>query len=490
MLITPRCKTYEFCSSGLISGWPVSFIPYRNSSLLTAKSRFLAALTSGSSLFNCSSLMHVACIFLVLLPELVLGQSVKPGFQDSVISRSDAEEYYAIYKPATQDSRKAILFFEPGGRAFLPVNKYQSLADKFGYTLICPYGSSNGAFEPTLKAAEAMVNELDELGFERSSVLTSGFSGGARAATAVQQLYDLGGVIAVAGARPPREDLYPTHGDEMRYTAIVGTRDMNMLEHEKFQEYLESQEINNAIIYYEAGHQWPPVEVYEQALNWQEQLPDPLIAYADSLQKTDSYLGWLQWDQWARSFENEKAQSKATQKVSSLAEETELAKIINQQNAARERQFNLRTKYESALEQLRLDLFQDKPSAFDQGWWSTEFRRLRKWSDADDIPLSQMADRLIDGLRGAIYVNTREAVEYNQFDNAVYLNSIMLLLYPKSVLFHFHQSIYWAGAGNKSKSSSYLKKATKLNPELLERMKLGPEYNVIRDNSDYAHLFR
>ncbi len=440
-------------------------------------------------------MIRYCVLVLLLLPEYVWSLSFngEVGIQDSLIAQSDTTEYFALYVPkGPQKPKKAILYFEPVGRAALPLALYRELADQYGYTLICPYGSRNGDFQPTLNAADAMMNELALMGYQSDHIYTSGFSGGARAAAAIQQVYGLAGVIAVAGGWPPSKEYLPIEGDSLSYVAIVGDKDMNMLEHGRYQEYLSDLSITNAIVYYPARHQWPPVSVYRQGLAWLQRSIggySSLTDYADSLLSVNPYLGYLQWQQWSLYPTDNFPIGQFKDKMEILETSETIKQLVADHQIAQKKQLELRQAYEDALDQLRADLFKGVPSEYGLPWWKTEIRKLHKWSGTQDPATALMADRIIDGLRGAFHIMITEANDYSRFEIAATLNQIMLLMYPDSVVYHFNQAVYLALQGHYKKAEKWLSTAQELDTELLNRLRSNPLYDGLKSQKEYEFLF-
>jgi tetratricopeptide (TPR) repeat protein len=471
-------------------------VSYRIEGGITAYYSHFAALIWGCDNSDCSLIMLRFWLpFLLLLPECVQSQSLNHQgvIQDSLVAQSDPNEYYALYLPEKSNRRKkAILFFEPVGRAYLPLNLYKDLADKYGYTLICPYGSKNGDIQPTLRAASAMLGELELMGYKRNQVYTSGFSGGARAASAIQKLHGVAGVIAVAGAWPPSEEHMPSRDDAMSYVAIVGDKDMNMVEHGQYQDYLTSLSIPNAIVYYAAGHQWPPPSVYKQALEWIDRSLggyDQMTSYADSLLEVNEYLGYRQWQQWAQYPTNSFPVGQFEERLEALDADPSIAKLVTDHTLAQKKQVELRRGYDQALEQLRIDLFKGVTSEYGIPWWKTEVRKLRRWSSSQDEASALMADRVMDGLTGGIYIMIREATEYNRFEMAETLNQIMLMMNPESVLYRFNEAVYLALQGQYKQARKSLATAEELDQILLNRLRANPLYMSLKSQDQYSFLF-
>src|ERR1017187_4246613 len=65
---------------------------------------------------------------------------------DPVICKSDSTQSYALYIPAkaNKSALPIIYFFDAHGDGALPLKKYKSLADAYGFILIGSNSSKNG----------------------------------------------------------------------------------------------------------------------------------------------------------------------------------------------------------------------------------------------------------------------------------------------------------------------------------------------------------
>jgi len=183
----------------------------------------------------------------------------------------DSTHSYALYLPSNYSIEKdwpIIYFFEPAAKATLPIEKYASLAEEFGYILVCTYNSRNGPREINLQAAEVLINDtFSRFSLDKERLFTSGFSGGSRLATLVAIFSgEIKGVIA-CGAGFPYDQL-PTPDLKFNYFGIVGRYDLNYQEMTELESELSNQNIKNLLEYFEGEHIWPPVESYRKALLW------------------------------------------------------------------------------------------------------------------------------------------------------------------------------------------------------------------------------
>jgi len=200
----------------------------------------------------------------------------------------DSTHSYALYLPSSYSTEKTwpiIYFFEPAARAKLLVEKYATLAEEFGYILVCTYNSQNGPRDTNLKAAEILINDtFAKLSLDKNRLYTSGFSGGSRHATLVAIFSgEIKGVIACGAGFP--YDQIPTPDLNFDYFGIVGRLDLNYQEMTELENELSNQNINSQLEYFNDEHIWPPVETYRKAFLWMETnaMRDNLINRNDSI---------------------------------------------------------------------------------------------------------------------------------------------------------------------------------------------------------------
>jgi hypothetical protein len=180
---------------------------------------------------------------------------------DSVICRSDPSQSYALYIPArgNKEALPVLYFFDPHGDGALPLNKYKSLADAYGYILVGSNNSKNGNDWPTteniwLRLSGDTKSRL-RIGSDR--IYTVGFSGGAKVASYLALNHPgVRGVIA-GGAGLPDET--PAGDFNFTFTAIAGRGDMNMTDLVAISRELDKTRTRHRIILFDGKHEWAPV---------------------------------------------------------------------------------------------------------------------------------------------------------------------------------------------------------------------------------------
>src|SRR6186713_1365506 len=105
---------------------------------------------------------------------------------DTVICLADPAQSYALYVPARGNgaAMPVIFFFDPHGDGALPLHKYRTLADRYGFILAGSNNSRNGNDGGTTENIWRRLSE-DLPGRHRidpKRIYACGFSGGAKVA--------------------------------------------------------------------------------------------------------------------------------------------------------------------------------------------------------------------------------------------------------------------------------------------------------------------
>jgi len=180
---------------------------------------------------------------------------------DTVICKADPTQSYALYIPqkGNREALPVIYFFDPHGDGALPLNKYKSLSEAYGFILI---GSNNSKNGNDFAATERIWRHLSDdtrgrLKINSSRIYTCGFSGGAKVAGYVAlQHPGIRGVIANGAGLPDGTRA----GDfTFSFTAIAGEGDMNLTELVGITGELDKSRTRHRIILFDGKHEWAPV---------------------------------------------------------------------------------------------------------------------------------------------------------------------------------------------------------------------------------------
>ncbi len=204
---------------------------------------------------------------------------------DPVICRSDPSQSYALYIPARGNkgsgsdesskddktsmgdsaARPVIYFFDPHAAGALPLEKYRSLADAYGFILIGSNNSKNGNDWPS---AESIWQRLSgdtkgRLKIDKNRIYTCGFSGGAKVAGYVALQHPEVKAVIANGAGLP--DGTPPGDFNFSFTAIAGEGDMNMTDLVAFSRELDKGQTRHHLILFDGKHEWMPESTMELA---------------------------------------------------------------------------------------------------------------------------------------------------------------------------------------------------------------------------------
>jgi len=194
---------------------------------------------------------------------LEIGKVISP-----VYCKEDASQSYALYIPmrGKNESLPVIYFFDPHGNGSFPLNKYKSLAERYGFIFIGSNNSKNGNdFETAEKIWSILAADTKaRLKINNDRIYTCGFSGGGKVACYIAMQHpEVKGVIANGGALPELNNAGNFH---FSFTAIAGEGDMNMTELVSISNELDKTQTRHRIIFFDGKHEWAPEQTMEVAI--------------------------------------------------------------------------------------------------------------------------------------------------------------------------------------------------------------------------------
>ena len=183
--------------------------------------------------------------------------------------KSDTTLSYALYLPKSYDVKKEntiVFIFDAHGRGSLPLEKYQTLAEKYNLVLAASNDSKNGqSGQVRNRIITAFMGDVErKIHVNKNKMYTAGFSGGARIATLVA-LYNstVAGVIECAAGFPQVQN--PVN-KSFTWIGVVGNRDFNFLELKNLYQQLENNRWNSHLLVFDGKHDWPPAKVMDASL--------------------------------------------------------------------------------------------------------------------------------------------------------------------------------------------------------------------------------
>ena len=241
--------------------------------------------------------------------DLPVGQVI-----DRVTCAADPSQSYALFVPSGYTPSRAwpvIFAFDPGGRGRIPVERYQTAAERYGYIVVGSNNSRNGSTEIP-KILAAMTSDVAErLAVDPRRVYLAGMSGGARVALGIALASkDIAGVIASSAGYPDsrvRKTLpFPLF-------ATAGTDDFNHLEMRRLDRELST---SHRLAIFRGGHVWLSSDLAVQAVEWME-----LHAMKSGLKPRDAGFIDRMYQSRTADIESAKVEIEAFRAVRALAED-------------------------------------------------------------------------------------------------------------------------------------------------------------------------
>ncbi len=174
--------------------------------------------------------------------------------------KSDISQSYALYIPIVKGNQAlpVIYFFDPHADGSLPLNKYKSLADKFGFILI---GSNNSKNGNDYTIADNIWQQLfsdtkTRINIDASRIYVCGFSGGAKVAGYLALNHpEIKSVVANSAALP---DGTLAGNFNFSFTGLAGDGDMNMTNVVSFCNDLDKTNTRHRMVLFNGKHEWAP----------------------------------------------------------------------------------------------------------------------------------------------------------------------------------------------------------------------------------------
>lgn len=183
---------------------------------------------------------------------------------------ADSTQSYALYLPSSYTASKQwpiLYFFDPGGRGRRPVDLYKGIAESYGFILAGSNNSRNFGSDQSKAVNHMWQDTHARLALDEHRSYASGFSGGARVAgaMALSNPEQIAGVIALGAGYPKEKD---GAKDNLPYFFAVGDQDFNWPEVISIRRQREEQGLPYRVRVYVGKHQWAPVAVMEEALQY------------------------------------------------------------------------------------------------------------------------------------------------------------------------------------------------------------------------------
>ena len=203
-----------------------------------------------------------------------------------VAINEDELNTFTLYLPKLYNKSTlwpVVFFFDPGGKGFLPVQKYQLLADSLGYIFIGSNVSKNGQdIDESLTMWNALKNScLNNLSIDKNRIILAGFSGGARVSCAIASKEP--SVACIIANSAGAQQLDQLLNQNTLFIGLAGNGDMNRAEMLGIEQNLMSSSIVHYYMEFDGNHAWAPFKIMQKAimiasLNANEKNPNELNA--------------------------------------------------------------------------------------------------------------------------------------------------------------------------------------------------------------------
>ncbi len=182
--------------------------------------------------------------------------------------RADTSYSYHIYLPYEYKKGKkfpAIYFFDAHARSIQVLDSLKKAAEKFNYIIIVSNDYRNGVKDLKSIVNKTLNDSKKRFSLNKEKIYTAGFSGGARLAARVANVfpYIKGCIACSAGITAPgnidnRKTFHIIH--------ITGKTDFNYMEVHQKHNKIKSNQIEKCILVFNGSHQLPTKQYFTEAL--------------------------------------------------------------------------------------------------------------------------------------------------------------------------------------------------------------------------------
>ena len=454
--------------------------------------------------------MRLSVLFMLLF--IALGFPQEAAFKrgeiiDSIPVIGTTNNTFALYLPKKYDPLKpsSIIFvFDPAARGTTGIKPFLNSAEKYNYILACSNNAKNGPYESNFKIANHLFSHIFSIfSIDERRIYVSGFSGGARLATAIA--VSSGSIQGVVGCGAGFGGLpyVPTAQNKFSYVGLVGDRDMNYQEMIKIKPWLDSQSIKGEIFIYEDDHKWPPPEQLLRAFGWLE-----LQAYekgiivekdidikaiflenlkvADTLEK--KYNISLAVEEYERIIRNYAPYFKLDSLVTKIKQLKKLKiykKELKDQKRIASLEDTLRWKFQKKFS----TEVESSKSNHNFKWWEKEIGKLKdNFVNNEKIHFQKLGERMQYSLFAMAYESSNVHIQNKEFDKALYCDRLLIILRPKSAYIYFRAAQSYARTNNLKKLLEHLEHALELGMKDKEFLRNTKEFNPYINNDSFIKL--
>ena len=423
---------------------------------------------------------------------------------DKVVCKSDPSQSYALFLPPgyTADKKWPILYaFDPVARGTVPVKLFKDAAEKFGYIVVGSNNSRNGIdISEIVKTLWADTHE--RFAIDERRVYTTGFSGGARVASAVALSYRdaVAGAIVASGGPRPNVNL---SSSQLVFFATAGTEDFNFPEMQQLARRLDALGVTHRLVVFEGSHEWPPAEVCGDAIAWMEvqamkagtrAKDDTLIDERLKLQlnrardyeaSQKSYEAYLEYEALVMEFRGLRDVNEFAAEAARLKSSKEVKAAIKSELAEENDQTSLLAKLQTLFAQLK------DASVYPETMVELKANLsdiAKKADESKSVAERRVAHRVVQALRVQMYEEAFALRQRKDYASVPAKLELVAMISPKDPRVFYDLATAYARAGNKGRATAALGKAIERGFSDLARIEQNEDFAILRNEAEYKKI--
>jgi hypothetical protein len=421
---------------------------------------------------------------------------VKGKVTEVIKCRYETTQSYALYLPSYYNKNKkwpVVYMFDPHGKGSLPLNKYDSIAEKFGYILIGSNNSKNGLQMSSVKIIfdTLYADTHRKFSIDDNAVYAAGFSGGSRVASSLAADGKIKSVIA-CGAGMSSTDA--NSANKFGYFGIVGNADFNYTEMLSIKDYLDKTSTAHCFVVFDGKHEWPADSIMQQAFLWIDlqamknktreidlTTADPFYnswtADFEKLKPSDPYQAYFLCEKIISFFDGIKDVTFYKTALEELKKNATVIAAIEKQKTIAEKESSLQTEYAAAIGEK------------DTIWWKLQVALFNaQINSGTEKSSAQMYKRVLNYLSLAAYSNANSAIKSGNYSVAEKYVKIYSLVDPTNPEYAYMNAILFIKKNEIAEAVSSLEKAAALGFEESDRLETDTVMDHLRSQEKYQKI--
>ena len=442
----------------------------------------------------------------------VASDEPQPGIiSNKVVCKNNAEQSYALYLPSnysTSHKWPLIAAFDPAARGNVPVEQFKNAAERYGYIVCGSNNSRNGPLQPSAEAAKAMLEDVGtRFSVDAKQVYLTGFSGGARAATAIASwLKDqIVGVIGCGAGLAV--GLEPSSSLPFIYYGTVGKEDFNYPEMKQLDRALTASGLTHHIEVFEGGHNWAPPDVCLKAIEWMElqamksrrrpldaSFIDRLLKTAEDAARTDesngrAYEAYIAYSEIAIEYKGLRDVSEFEKKAAALKD----SKPVKQAVAKERDQENEQARRSNELFDLKAKALRTNGDPSTQQPFLIDLKRIvsdlkRKSEAKESSPERALAQRVLSQYTISSFEQSMLLIQTKKYDLATANLAIDAEVMPDSPRVWYYLGCAYSLNGDKRRALDALTKAVQRGFSNVQELERNPQLDAIRGEAGFKKI--